>query len=72
MGSYLSQPVTEKETSFGETPDMRYAVTAMQGWRTEMEDAHLTLANIGGNMEGISLFCVCMLYMLYQLCRLHR
>ena len=60
MGSYLSQPVTEKESSYGETRDMRYAVTAMQGWRTEMEDSHLTLPNIGGNMEGISLFCVCM------------
>ena len=62
MGSYLSQPVTEKETSYGESSAMRYAVTAMQGWRTEMEDAHLTLTNVGGNLEGISLFCVCMTY----------
>lgn len=63
MGSYLSQPVTEKESASGETLEMRYAVSAMQGWRTEMEDAHLTLPNVGGNMEGISLFCVCMLDM---------
>lgn len=60
MGSYLSQPVTEKETHAGEWDGYKYAVSAMQGWRTEMEDSHLTIPNVGGNMEGISLFCVCM------------
>ena len=59
MGSYLSQPVTEKETQTGESDKLKYACTAMQGWRTEMEDAHLTIPNVGGNLEGISLFSVC-------------
>ena len=36
MGSYLSQPVTEKETHEGENDVFSYGVSAMQGWRTEM------------------------------------
>ena len=61
MGSYLSQPVTTKETISGTSDEVSYACTAMQGWRTEMEDAHLTITNLGGQLEGISLFAVCML-----------
>lgn len=36
MGSYLSQPVTDKETHEGENDVFSYGVSAMQGWRTEM------------------------------------
>lgn len=60
MGSYLSQPVTTKETISGGSSTLSYACTAMQGWRTEMEDAHLTLTNVGGNLESVALFAVCM------------
>ena len=59
MGSYLSQPVTEKHTIEGTGDTLEYACTAMQGWRTEMEDSHLTIPNVGGNLEGVSLFAVC-------------
>ena len=59
MGSYLSQPVTSKDTQIGEFDGIKYACTAMQGWRTEMEDSHIMIPNIGGNLEGISMFCVC-------------
>ncbi|TFJ80437.1 hypothetical protein NSK_008178 [Nannochloropsis salina CCMP1776] len=44
MGAYLSAPVTEKESQDGENPrpnGLRFGVTAMQGWRVKMEDAHL-------------------------------
>ena len=41
MGAYLSKPVTEKQSSDGEFVvggrTVRYGVTAMQGWRIEME-----------------------------------
>ena len=46
---YLSQPNTQKESQEGETADLRYAATAMQGWRVSMEDAHLTIPNFGGD-----------------------
>jgi protein phosphatase 1G len=36
MGSYLSQPITDKETHEGENDVFAYGVSAMQGWRTEM------------------------------------
>lgn len=60
MGSYLSQPVTDKETISGDANGLEYACTAMQGWRTEMEDSHLIVSNIGGKLENVSMFAVCM------------
>lgn len=41
MGFYLTKPITEKETVTGECPKFNYVLSGMQGWRTEMEDAHL-------------------------------
>ncbi|CAL8469876.1 g9418 [Coccomyxa elongata] len=43
MGAYLSSPVTEKASEEGENENFSYGVCAMQGWRTEMEDAHSIL-----------------------------
>ena len=37
MGAYLSQPITDKESSDGEDARFKYGTTAMQGWRTNME-----------------------------------
>ena len=41
MGSYLSEPITAKESSDGVLTvgkrTVRYGVTAMQGWRVDME-----------------------------------
>ena len=41
MGVFLDKPKTEKTTAVGETKSLRYGVSAMQGWRTDMEDAHI-------------------------------
>ena len=41
MGDFLSKPVTEKFVSEGGDREVRYGVAAMQGWRVDMEDAHL-------------------------------
>lgn len=41
MGTYLSSPVTEKQTEEDETERFAVAAVAMQGWRTSMEDAHI-------------------------------
>ena len=40
MGVFLDKPKTEKTTANGSTKSLRYGVSAMQGWRTDMEDAH--------------------------------
>ncbi|KAK9863223.1 hypothetical protein WJX84_003873, partial [Apatococcus fuscideae] len=46
MGAYLSVPITEKESDEGESALYKYGVAAMQGWRSEMEDAHAVCLNI--------------------------
>ena len=40
MGAFLDKPKTEKHTLKGHGNGIRYGVSAMQGWRMEMEDAH--------------------------------
>ena len=41
MGNFLDTPITEKETEVGEGLGMSYGLSAMQGWRAQMEDDHL-------------------------------
>jgi len=41
MGGFLSKPNVEKHSESGNSEEVRYGVVAMQGWRVEMEDAHL-------------------------------
>ena len=52
MGSYLSQPVTDKETHEGENDVFSYGVSAMQGWRTEMVRKKKKERGEGGGREG--------------------
>lgn len=58
MGTYLSQPATEKESSSGTAKGHDWGVSAMQGWRNNMEDSHITLSSLGEGLEGFSLFAV--------------
>jgi len=41
MGAYMSAPITEKHGEEGENNCFEYGVSSMQGWRIDMEDAHL-------------------------------
>eukprot|EP00729_Bicosta_minor_P016846 gene16846-13423_t len=41
MGAYLSSPKTEKESGEGTTIFGQYGFSSMQGWRKDMEDAHV-------------------------------
>jgi len=44
MGNFLDTPITDKETDVGEDlqgAGLSYGVSAMQGWRAQMEDDHL-------------------------------
>lgn len=37
MGAYLSSPITAKESEDGTGGGIRYGLSSMQGWRTNME-----------------------------------
>jgi len=41
MGSYLQKPVVQKESYEGTGQGYKWGSTAMQGWRTNMEDSHI-------------------------------
>jgi protein phosphatase 1B len=60
MGGFLDKPVTTKSTLVGQGKlgdhMVRYGVSAMQGWRLEMEDAHVSTCDVGG--KPVALFCV--------------
>eukprot|EP00884_Botryococcus_braunii_P022555 jgi/Botrbrau1/8984/Bobra.0148s0090.1 len=57
MGAYLSSPVTDKDSHGGENENFRFGVACMQGWRTEMEDAHLIEPAVG-NDNSVGFFAV--------------
>jgi len=54
----LSQPNTEKESASGACSTHSWGCSAMQGWRSNMEDAHITISDLGDEHEGISIFGV--------------
>ncbi|CAK0845357.1 unnamed protein product, partial [Prorocentrum cordatum] len=58
MGAYLSEPVTEKECGCGSGNGLHFGYASMQGWRRSQEDAHLAVADLGGECAGLSLFAV--------------
>ena len=55
MGIYLSKPNVIKDSHAAETENLRYGVSAMQGWRMNMEDAHITQPKL---TEDAGLFAV--------------
>eukprot|EP00501_MAST-03F_sp_TOSAG23-6_P002063 GSMAST32.ASY1.ANO1.2154.1 assembled CDS len=60
MGSYLSTPITEKHTDTGvhlhSDIKLTYCVSEMQGWRKDMEDAHITEPDIGTDSAFFAVF----------------
>lgn len=56
MGAFLEKPKTDKITDKGEGCGIRYGVSAMQGWRMEMEDAHI--CNTDFKLKDYSFFGV--------------
>ena len=55
MGAYLDAPITTKDSSDGGNSQLKFGCSAMQGWRKEMEDAHIAIPNFD---IDISLFGV--------------
>ena len=59
MGSFLDKPKTEKTTHKGDGNQLSYGLSAMQGWRIEMEDAHCSLIGLPrAGLEQWSFFAV--------------
>ncbi|KAM5352546.1 hypothetical protein ACJ41O_005268 [Fusarium nematophilum] len=46
MGQTLSEPVVEKTSEKGQDERLIYGVSAMQGWRISMEDAHTAVLDL--------------------------
>lgn len=59
MGNFLDTPITEKESSVGEDArlGLTFGVSAMQGWRAQMEDDHVHVLSLP-QAPDISLFGV--------------
>jgi len=51
MGAFLDKPKTEKHSERGAGNGLHYALSSMQGWRIEMEDAHCAVLNMPGLNE---------------------
>ena len=48
MGNFLDHPKTDKETEVGTDHKLSYGLSAMQGWRANMEDDHVQLLSLPG------------------------
>lgn len=57
MGAFLEKPKTEKVVAKGSGYQLEWGVSAMQGWRMEMEDAHTCVTNLE-KLENWSFFAV--------------
>lgn len=58
MGGMLTQPVTNKRSDQGEGLGLRYGLSSMQGWRSEMEDAHDVQVGLKYGLDDWSFFAV--------------
>ncbi|EER19496.1 protein phosphatase 2c, putative [Perkinsus marinus ATCC 50983] len=58
MGAYLSSPKTAKESSDGRGGFHSWGCSEVQGWRTEMEDAHVAISGLEGTSGGVAMFGV--------------
>uniref|UniRef100_A0A7N0TC78 protein-serine/threonine phosphatase n=1 Tax=Kalanchoe fedtschenkoi TaxID=63787 RepID=A0A7N0TC78_KALFE len=56
MGTYLSTPKTDKLSEDGESSSLRYGLSSMQGWRSEMEDAHSAILDLNGSTSFFGVF----------------
>jgi serine/threonine protein phosphatase PrpC len=56
MGIYLSSPDTKKHSFDGKNTKLRYGASAMQGWRLNMEDAHISDGEFAPDMSLFAVF----------------
>ena len=53
MGAYLDTPITEKHEEDGAGMGLDFGVSAMQGWRSGMEEAHIAVLGVGGTRAAL-------------------
>ncbi|XP_078735000.1 protein phosphatase 1A-like [Lampetra fluviatilis] len=58
MGAFLDKPKMEKHTDRGAGNGLKYALSSMQGWRVEMEDAHTATVGLPYGLDHWSFFAV--------------
>lgn len=58
MGAFLDKPKTDKHTESGSGSGLRFGLSSMQGWRIEMEDAHLAVIGLPNGLKEWSAFAV--------------
>nr|CDS23125.1 protein phosphatase 1b [Echinococcus granulosus] len=51
MGAFLDKPNTRKSSDSGKGNNVAYGVSSMQGWRMEMEDAHVAKTSLPGELK---------------------
>ncbi|KAI5056701.1 hypothetical protein GOP47_0028519 [Adiantum capillus-veneris] len=56
MGVYLSTPKTEKFSEDGGNGCLKYGMSAMQGWRNSMEDAHAAILDLDENTSFFGVY----------------
>ena len=56
MGIYLSEPKKEKHTDLGQNGKFEFAASSMQGWRMNMEDAHIAQLDIDNDTHIFGVF----------------
>mmetsp|Transcript_10618 Transcript_10618/g.12177 ORF Transcript_10618/g.12177 Transcript_10618/m.12177 type:complete len:300 (+) Transcript_10618:58-957(+) len=56
MGVYLTTPNKEKHSEEGKHLTMKYGATGMQGWRKDMEDAHIAKYEIAPDVHIFGVF----------------
>ncbi|GMR56483.1 hypothetical protein PMAYCL1PPCAC_26678 [Pristionchus mayeri] len=50
MGAFLDKPKTNKDNASGFGQGLKYAMASMQGWRVDMEDAHVAELSMGDTL----------------------
>lgn len=58
MGAFLPRPITTTKKETGEGNGLSWTVCSMQGWRVDMEDAHIHKSAMSDQLKGFSIFAV--------------
>jgi len=49
---YLPEPNKTKDSTEGEVDEFKFVATGMQGWRINMEDAHIAITKFGEDSKA--------------------
>lgn len=58
MGAFLPKPITTTKGEKGEGNGIKWSVCSMQGWRVDMEDAHINKTGVSDKLKNWSIFAV--------------